>query len=148
LDKDLERFVEECFKEDANCAEIVLLTVTRGWKMRSKLIPRVATPFGGGIGRQGGVCGALSGGVVAIGARYGRDVPKDLEARDKSYALTRELFRRFKEEFGGIDCYDLIQCDLLTPEGRTRQREIRREKCVKFVARTVETVLELGGERP
>jgi len=33
---------------------------------------KIATPFGGGIGRRGSVCGAVSGTIMAIGLKYGR----------------------------------------------------------------------------
>jgi C_GCAxxG_C_C family probable redox protein len=146
VDRTLEGFVEKYFGAEANCSETVLMAVTREWKIENKLIPRIATAFGGGIGRQGQICGALSGGIMAIGVRYGRDVPQDLEAKDRSYALAREL-NRFREEFGTVNCYDLIQCDLLTPEGRAHAKEIRWETCAKFIARTTEIVLELTKEQ-
>ncbi|MCJ7770019.1 C-GCAxxG-C-C family protein [Candidatus Bathyarchaeota archaeon] len=146
MDKKLEDFVREYFGAEGNCSETVLLAAANEWGIKNSLVPRIATAFGGGIGRQGQLCGALSGGIMAIGIKCGRDVPQDLEARDRSYALARELQRRFRNEFGFVDCHDLIQCDLLTPEGRARQKEIRWEKCGKFIARTTETVLELTKE--
>lgn len=130
-------------QEGFNCAESVLLIVTGEWGIRNNLIPRIATAFGGGIGRQGHICGALSGGVISIGVKYGRDKGRDQAARDKSYALVREFFRRFKNEFGNVNCYELIGCDLTTPEGIEKLRMLHPEKCAKFIARTAEIVLEL-----
>ena len=57
----------ECFQEGYNCAQSVLLTMFQHWNSGgSDLIPKIATGFGGGIGRCGSVCGALAGGVMAL----------------------------------------------------------------------------------
>lgn len=134
-------------EEGFNCAESVLMTAVSEWKIRSKIIPRIATGFGGGIGRQGYICGALSGGVIALGLKYGRDRAENTQARDKTYMLTRELFRQFKEEFGSINCYELIECDLTTLEGLEKSKKIHSEKCAKYIARTAELVLEMTPQK-
>ena len=130
-------------EEGFNCAESVVMTAANEWKMRSKIIPRIATGFGGGIGRQGYVCGALSGGVIALGLKCGRGKAENIQARDKTYTLARELFKRFKEEFRSINCYELIECNLTTPEGLEKSKKIQSEKCAKYIARTAELVLEM-----
>ncbi|MFQ6075362.1 MAG: C-GCAxxG-C-C family protein [Candidatus Bathyarchaeia archaeon] len=127
MDKTIEEKPLQLHKEGFNCAESVLKTVTGVWGYHNSLIPRIATPFGGGIGRRGLLCGALTGGLMAIGSRFGRD--KGGEPRDKAYGPAAEFVKRFEEEFGSLNCYDLIECDLNTPEGRMRQRAIRQEKC-------------------
>ena len=43
--------------------------------MECAAIPRIATPFGGGIGGRGEVCGAVTGAVMAIGLKHGREEP-------------------------------------------------------------------------
>jgi len=132
-------------KEGFNCAEAVLRIVADEWDIRDRFIPRVATGFGGGLGRQGYICGALSGGVITIGLRYGRDMGGDTAARDKSYAMVRKLFKRFREEFGSVHCRELVGVDLTTPEGLERLKAIWQERCARFIVRTAETVLELTG---
>lgn len=142
MDEPIEERTFQLHEEGFNCAETVLKTVSEEWGYDDRLIPRVATPFGGGIGRQGLLCGALTGGVMAIGLRFGRD--KGDEPRDKAYGLATVFVKGFEREFGGLNCYDLIECDLNTPEGRARQMAIRQEKCAKFIARAVRMVLELS----
>jgi len=63
------------FLEGYNCAQSVLLTMFEHWNDENELIPRIATGFGGGIGRCGSVCGALTGGVMALGIEYGTNEP-------------------------------------------------------------------------
>lgn len=121
------------FESDFNCAESVLMSLAESIGVRSKLIPKIATPFGGGIGRRGLVCGAVTGGVIAIGLKFGRSEAKDTKRREESYEKALELIKRFEREFGSALCYDLIKLDLTTPEGRKRIKAVRLEKCIGFV---------------
>lgn len=67
---------------------------------------KLATPFAGGIGcTYDGLCGALTGGVMVIGAVFGRmDGVQD-------YTLCQELaskyFKEFKNNFKYVNCDDL-----------------------------------------
>ena len=66
---------------------------------------RIATGLGGGLGATGGTCGALTGGVLAIGLIAKSD---DAIARKKTlYPLAAGLQDRFRERFGSSDCRDL-----------------------------------------
>jgi C_GCAxxG_C_C family probable redox protein len=81
----------------------------------SELIPRIATPFGGGIAGGGHVCGAVVGSVMAIGLKYGREEPE--QPHDDPHALAQEFCGRFEQETGHLRCRDLTGFDLSTPEG-------------------------------
>ncbi|UCC33999.1 MAG: C-GCAxxG-C-C family protein, partial [Candidatus Bathyarchaeota archaeon] len=59
------------FKEGYNCAQSVLLAMQEFWNIGNPVEPKVASAFGGGVGRRGSLCGALTGGVIAIGLKYG-----------------------------------------------------------------------------
>lgn len=121
------------FESDFNCAESVLMSLAESICVRSELIPKIATPFGGGIGRRGSVCGALTGGVMAIGLKFGRIEAKDTKRREVSYNKALELSKRFEKEFGSALCYYLIKLDLTTEEGRKSIKAVRLEKCISFV---------------
>ena len=113
--------------------------------VESEIIPGIALGFGGGLGRRGLVCGALNGGVMAIGLRYGQ--MEGTEAKDEAYTLVLELCRRFEEQHGSALCRDLTGCDFTTPEGRQRWSDSGgHEKCNQFVSTTVEILLDLLGE--
>jgi C_GCAxxG_C_C family probable redox protein len=132
------------FRDGFNCAESVILAMQEAYGLRSELIPKVATPFGAGIGRRGSVCGALTGGVMALGLRYGRMTP-DSQARERPYRLALELYNRFKEQFGTVLCIELTGCDLTIEEGR---RKHNRAECEKYVSGTVLTLLTLTENEP
>ena len=69
---------------------------------------RLATPFGGGIGStHQDLCGAISGGVMVIGALHGRERPD--QAREKEHAAA--LAARYRDgvltELGETRCQPL-----------------------------------------
>lgn len=86
-----------------NCAESIFLT------FRESAAPgltedmvRIASPFGGGLGRSGCICGALSGAMIIIGAAKGRTTPGT--PRKESYDLSSEYHDMFKKKFGATCC--------------------------------------------
>jgi len=133
------------FEAEFNCAESVLMSLAESIGVSSKLIPKIATPFGGGIGRRGSVCGALTGAVIAIGLKLGRSEAENTKSRDESYEKALELFKRFEREFGSVLCYDLIKLDLTTPEGRKMIKAVRLGKCINFVRAAARNAAQLIG---
>jgi C_GCAxxG_C_C family probable redox protein len=134
------------FRDGYNCSESVLLTMTEHWGCKDELIPRVATPFGGGMGRCGSVCGAVTGGVMAIGVRCGRNAPTEKPSR--AYELAETFFRRFEKQNGSVVCRELIGLELSDPEQRRRAQEDRvfEKKCTVLVRSAVEILAALGLE--
>jgi C_GCAxxG_C_C family probable redox protein len=135
------------FSEGYNCCESVLMGYTEANKIRSDIIPRIATGFGGGIGRKGSVCGALTGAIMAIGLKFGRD-KVDPDVYDLCIAKSSECYERFEKEFGDVRCRGLIKCDLSTPKGRARFKELglRKSNCVKYVEAVSKILLDLTRE--
>lgn len=134
------------FQEGYNCAQSVLLTMFEHWSSNeSNLIPKIATGFGGGIGRCGSICGALAGGVIAIGVKYGTGEPS-LEKRLKAYELAQKLYKQFDKHHGSVFCRDLIGYDLSNPKQleEARKANVFEEKCSQFIRKTVETLVELS----
>jgi C_GCAxxG_C_C family probable redox protein len=136
------------FLENYNCAQSVLLAMFEHWNGKNDLIPKIATAFGGGMGRCGSVCGALTGGMMALGIRFGTNEPS-MEKRTETYELARKLFRRFEEENGSVLCRELIRYDLSDPKQleEARERDAFEKKCVVFISKAVETLLELTENR-
>ena len=134
IDRDL-----SYFRSGYNCAESVLLAIAKdALQINSDLIPKVATGFGGGISRQGYVCGAVSGAVMGFGLKYGRNSPEELRA--KTYNRVVEFSKQFQKRFGSIVCKELCGCDLSTIEGirKFRDENVHQEKCSNFVSGAIE----------
>jgi len=77
---------------------------------------KLASGFGGGMGRLAETCGAVTGAFMAMGLKFGA-ATAEREAREPIYARVRELAARFKACHGSLICRDLLGCDLSTPEG-------------------------------
>ena len=63
------------YQSGYNCAEAVLSAFNDALKLN--LDVKVATAMGGGIGAAKNLCGALNGGVIVIGAIFGRNTPNE-----------------------------------------------------------------------
>jgi C_GCAxxG_C_C family probable redox protein len=114
----------------------------------NRLVPKIATAFGGGIGRRGSLCGALTGAIMAIGLKHGTNKTV-LVDKEKAYAIALKFYDQFVEEFGSPFCRDLIKFDLTSPEERERLRKsnVHDEKCSQFVKRAVEILIALEYEK-
>jgi C_GCAxxG_C_C family probable redox protein len=132
------------FLDGYNCAQSVLLTIFEHWNIRNDLVPKIATGFGGGMGRCGSVCGALVGGVMAIGVKYGTDEPS-LEKRLKAYGLANELYKKFEKQHGSVLCRELIGYNLSNPKElrRAQQSKVFEKKCTIFVRTVIGNLMEL-----
>jgi C_GCAxxG_C_C family probable redox protein len=124
------------------CSESVLLAISEWLGVRSELIPRIASGFGGGIGGSGSVCGAVSGGVIALGIKFGR---ADLKQENRAYTLSSELMTRFEKEFGHINCRELTECDFSTEEGRRTYTDEKmwENKCRQYIASSTAIVFDI-----
>lgn len=132
-DKGIEHSIA-CWNQGFNCAESVLRGVCHAWSIElTELAMRMATPFGGGVGRSEDVCGALSGAVMALGTSLGR-VRAD-EDRFRSYEPARALHDRFLTEFGSTSCRVLNRGDFESSEHRAR--------CRKFVEGATRIALDV-----
>jgi len=133
------------FKEGYNCAQSILLAMQKFWKIKKPLEPKVASAFGGGIGRSGSVCGVLTGGVIAIGLKYGTDNPS-AEEREKVYSLALKFYNTFRKDCGSVLCRELIGYDLSKPEGleKARGAEVFRKRCDHFIENAVGALIDLN----
>jgi C_GCAxxG_C_C family probable redox protein len=136
------------FLDGYNCAQSVLLTMFEHENGKNALVPKIATGFGGGIGRCGSVCGALIGGVMAISSRYGTNEPS-VKKRLRSYELSRTLYRQFELQHGAVLCKELIHYDLSNPEEYEKASEAKvfEEKCTNYVRTVIEILLKINEDQ-
>lgn len=118
------------FEEGYNCAQSVLLAFSEEAGLTSKQAARIASTFGGGMGKLREVCGAMTGMFMAEGLIEGYDDPKAKEEKAEVYARVRALAEAFSAENHSIICRDLL-IDVETsssaaPEARTKEYYERR----------------------
>lgn len=111
-------------KEGLSCSESVLLAMARYWGIESPLIPRIATPFRGGICGTQQICGAVSGGLMAIGLRLGRDSGADAakECGEKGKAFMAWV----KSRNGALSCREITDTDFSDDEQHKIFAETKR----------------------
>ena len=124
------------------CSESVLTAVSEEAGVTSPLIPRIATGFCGGISRTGGICGAVTGGIMALGMLYGRDNPD--QPFETVYEKVRKFLQAFEKENMSVNCFELTGCDLSREEGRQEFAEKgMMERCRQFTGKAAGLVAEL-----
>ena len=111
---------------------------------QESLLPKLATGFGGGIGRKGLICGAVVGSVMVIGLRLGRTVSTDKESASKVYEKSRRLLEHFEKEFGSTICYTLTGCNF---DDRAESEKWRAaggvKRCSDLVEKTAEMLYDI-----
>jgi len=88
----------------SGCSQSVLLALQEAFDIGSQESFRAATVLSGGVARRGETCGALLGGLMALGLVCGRDDIRDTQAyRDAmkpANEIVDEFKKRLEEEFG------------------------------------------------
>ncbi len=140
---------EKLFKEGCNCAQSVLCAFEDVTGIERETAAKLASSFGGGLGRMREVCGAVSGAAMVLGLAKGYSDPEDFDAKKAHYALIQEFAARFKEQNGSIICRELLSgsgaSNGFTPERRTDgyyQKRPCAELC-RCAAEIVEGLLTL-----
>ncbi len=123
-----------------NCAQSVLTSFCEELGLDRSLAIKVALGFGGGMGRAGKTCGAVTGAYMVIGLRQNINPENAPRIKEKIYLLMKEFNQKFIEKHGSVTCKDLLDCDLSTPEGQAYAKEkgLFTSVCPRFVHDSVE----------
>jgi C_GCAxxG_C_C family probable redox protein len=96
----------------------------------------MSTPFGGGVGgTREELCGALAGGLMVIGALYGRTDSGQND--DQCYALAKQYREAFLAEYNHTQCAPIREA-FQKPDGS--------HGCDVVVARAARALLGVLGE--
>ena len=105
---------------------------------------------GGGALLGEGVCGALTGGLMALSAKYGRDRDKLDKGRFiNNFKKSRALTERFRAEFGGVTCQELQRqftgrtYDMWNAEEYKAFDEARGKQCACATGTVTKWVIEM-----
>ena len=122
-----------------NCSQSVLTAYCEQFGLERRLALKLAQGFGGGMGRMGGMCGAVTGAYMVLGLAQKMSDDNPLQSLDRTYELVREFTQRFKALHGSVICKELISYDLSTPEGlaEARNKKILTTVCPDFVSDSV-----------
>lgn len=113
----------QSFLDGYNCSQCMILAFEDMINIDVQQALKIASPFGGGMGRLREVCGSVSGMFMILGYIMGYDEPSDYEGKKVLYAHIQELARRYEKANGSIICRDLLgiteKHQDATPEPRT-----------------------------
>lgn len=113
------------------CSEAIVKTINDAFALGyPETVVRMASGFPIGIGGAGCTCGAVTGGVIAIGMVFGREKPGDPSV-DRCLAFARELHTFFANRHGCLCCRTLTHSlKLKSPE--------HLAQCVPFTGEVAE----------
>ncbi|MEQ8199326.1 MAG: C-GCAxxG-C-C family protein [Clostridiaceae bacterium] len=121
---------------DFYCSEAIVKTIKDEFKQEiSDDIIAMASGFPVGMGGSGCTCGAVAGGVMALGLLFGRTKAKDASV-NKAMALSKELHDTF------VDRHTCLCCRVLT-KGMTLGSPAHMEQCISFTGEVAEETAKI-----
>ena len=129
------------FLSGYNCAQSVLYAYCNDFQFDQNTALKLACGLGAGMGRKGEVCGAVTGGILVIGLKYGRGTQEDRTVTDDVYRMTRELIDKFEQRHSFCVCRNLLGgCNLVTDDGQKyfRENDLLNKVCKECVRSVVE----------
>ena len=139
------------FLDGYNCSQSIVLAFEDVLSVDSSTLSRMASSFGGGMGRLREVCGSVSGMFMVAGLLYGYDGPETGQVKADHYARIQELARRFEEKHGSIVCRELlglsVRHDVPVPEARTNEY-YKKRPCPEVIGDAAEILEQYIKENP
>ena len=131
------------FKQGYNCAHSGRGAFHSEIGMSFEDAIKLASSFGGGMGRMREVCGAVSAMFMVAGIRHGYIAPNDDIVKEKHYTLIQNLADKFKNDYGTIICRELLETDDNSPKPSVRTAQYYAERpCENFIATAAKIISE------
>lgn len=131
---------KELFKSGYNCSQAVLGVFYEELGLDFETAMKIASSFGGGMGRMREVCGTVSAMFMAAGLAFASASASPNE-KGEHYKRIQELAKRFKDKNGSIICRELLQgiesSSAPTPSERD-ENYYKKRPCVELVGNSVE----------
>ena len=143
--------VMECFNGGFDCSQAMLSTYGEDLGLDKKTALKISCGLAVGMARLGSTCGAVTGAYLVIGLKYGKCLPDDNEAKEKTFALIQEFDKRFTAKHGSVNCRELVGVDLRYGDKVFAKKQVQAicPGLVKDAAEILEQILflaESGGE--
>ena len=139
----------DLFLSGYNCAQALAVAFTDITGMDTSTAAKLASPFGGGMGRMREVCGAVSGMFLVLGQLYGYDDPKANAGKKALYEQVQALAEQFRSQNGSIICREILKNPASdpTPSPRTEEYYAKRP-CARMVMTAAELMDRFIAEHP
>ncbi len=124
----------ELFLQGYNCAQAVAVAFCDVTGLEPAFAAKIASSFGGGMGRLREVCGAVSGMLMVAGLLYGYDGPEEGAPKKEHYALVQHLAGQFREQAGSIVCREILKNPPSDPAPTPRTEAFYKQRpCTRLV---------------
>jgi C_GCAxxG_C_C family probable redox protein len=129
------------FDEGYACSQSVLLTFASQFELDEKTAKLIASTFGGGMGRLREKCGAVTGGFMVLGLKYGNEDPRDMETKLAAYRKVRNLNHQMVEIHGTTNCGEILK--KFATEADIAERKHHKIICRRVVGDVTDQVYDL-----
>jgi len=129
------------FDEGYACSQSVLLAFANEFNLDERTAKLISSTFGGGMGRLRQKCGAVTGGFMVLGLKYGNVDPKDMETKLAAYKRVRDLNSLVEEIHGTSNCFELLK--KFASEAEVEQRKHHKIICRKVVGDVAGLVFDM-----
>ena len=127
-------YAAELFMKGYSCSQAVTVAFCDVTGLPEDFSARMASSFGGGMGRMREVCGAVSGMLLVTGLLYGYDTPGDDVSKKAHYQLVQHLAGKFREEAGSIVCREILKNPPSDPNPTPRTAEFYAKRpCARML---------------
>ena len=131
--KTAENYYRDC---DFYCSEAIVKTIKDEFELNiSDDVVAAASGFPVGMGGSGCTCGAVAGGIMALGLVFGRTKAKDIRV-SHAMKLSSELHNEFKNR------HKTLCCRILT-KGMELGSAEHMEQCISFTGEVAEEVARM-----
>ena len=141
----------ENFRKGYNCSQSIVLAFADILPVDRTMLLRLASSFGGGMGRLREVCGSVTGMFMIAGLLYGYDGPETGQVKADHYAGIQELAHQFEEKHGTIVCREMlglsVRHDVPVPEARTAEY-YKKRPCAEIIGDAAEILDQYIREHP
>lgn len=139
--RQLQKMGEDNFRNGFYCCEALVKTIIDGFELdMPKEVIKMSSGMAVGAGKSGCLCGALNGGIMALGMLFGRceqDGPKNPDSV-RCMKLTNELHDWFRD----INKKKSVCCRVLTKEYDMGKGE-HKPQCIYFTGLCTWKVAEI-----
>ena len=134
---EIRRIAENYYRQgDFYCSEAILKAIMDTFELSvPTAIIAMASGFPIGMGRAGCTCGAVVGGIMALGLFFGRTEPRDPKV-NKAMELSKELHDTFRSR------HHYLCCRILTKDMKLGS-SAHMHQCISFTGEVAEETSKL-----
>lgn len=147
--EEMNKKAQQLYNEGFHCSQAVFFTGSEKIGRNSPEVIAAMSPFGGGMGSTGDVCGCLSVALAVLGLAMGKKKPSEKDHK-LMWKYAYKLVKRFEaitRDYGGKRCSDIARIDW-----RDRKQvkayyqngaDSRKGECLKVIGATAQALGEI-----